>query len=225
MQCRTLFKYLRSALAFGVLLAGSAFAEMVYNRGNTVEPESLDPHKTSTVGEAHILRDLFEGLVMPDARGDLIPGAAESWTVSDDGTVYTFKLRDDAVWSNGDPVTADDFVYSFGRLEDPETGRRIRLDALRHQECRGDQFGQGEARRDRRARRRSEDARNHAQRADAVLPGDADASGGLSGASGHRGEIRRGMDEARQSRLERRLHARRMGAERSRHDRQESEIP
>ena len=92
---------------------------------------------------------------MPDARGDLIPGAAESWTVSDDGTVYTFKLRDDAVWSNGDPVTADDFVYALGRLQNPETGRRIRLDALRHQERRSDQFGKGEAGGDRRARRRS----------------------------------------------------------------------
>ena len=97
---------------------------MVYNRGNTSEPESLDPHKTSTVSEAHILRDLFEGLVMPDARGDLIPGAAESWTISDDGTVYTFKLRDDAVWSNGDPVTAEDFVYSFGRLRESRDRRR-----------------------------------------------------------------------------------------------------
>ncbi len=110
------------ALALTLLVAGSAFAEMVYNRGNMSEPESLDPHKTSTVNEAHILRDLFEGLVMPDARGELIPGAAESWTVSDDGTVYTFKLREDAVWSNGDPVTAEDFVYALGRLENPETG-------------------------------------------------------------------------------------------------------
>ena len=49
-------------------------------------------------------------------KSDLIPGAAESWTVSDDGTVYTFKIRADAVWSNGDPVTAEDFVYSFRRL-------------------------------------------------------------------------------------------------------------
>ena len=63
-------------------------------------------------------------------KANLIPGAAESWTVSDDGTVYTFKLRKDGVWSDGSPVTADDFVYSFRRLEDPATGRRIRLDAL-----------------------------------------------------------------------------------------------
>ncbi len=103
-------------------LASAALAEIVYNRGNSADPESLDPHKTSTVYEAHILRDLFQGLVMQDENAELIPGAAESWTVSDDGLVYTFKLRKDAVWSDGSPVTADDFVYSFRRLETPETG-------------------------------------------------------------------------------------------------------
>jgi len=107
--------------ALAALLSTTAFAEVVYNRGNSADPESLDPHKTSTVYEAHILRDLFQGLVMQDAKAELIPGAAESWTISDDGTVYTFKLREGATWSNGDPVTADDFVYSFQRLQDPAT--------------------------------------------------------------------------------------------------------
>ena len=65
-------------------------------------PESLDPHKTSTIYEADILRELFIGLVAQDAKAELIPGAAESWTVSDDGKVYTFKLRQGANWSNGD---------------------------------------------------------------------------------------------------------------------------
>ncbi len=83
-----------------------AFADVVYNRGSAAEPESVDPHKTSTVYEANILRDLFQGLVMQDEKANLIPGAAESWTVSDDGTVYTFKLRKDGVWSDGSPVTA-----------------------------------------------------------------------------------------------------------------------
>jgi oligopeptide transport system substrate-binding protein len=98
-----------------------SLSEVIYNRGNSADPESLDPHKTSTVYEAHILRDLFEGLVMQDKDANTIPGAAESWTVSDDGTVYTFKLRKDGVWSDGSPVTADDFVYSFRRLLDPAT--------------------------------------------------------------------------------------------------------
>ncbi|MGP2490047.1 peptide ABC transporter substrate-binding protein [Mesorhizobium sp. PUT5] len=100
----------------------AAHAETVYNRGSSAEPESLDPHKTSTVYEAHVLRDLFQGLVMQDVKANLIPGAAESWTVSDDGTVYTFKLRKDGQWSDGSPVTAADFVYAFQRLEDPATG-------------------------------------------------------------------------------------------------------
>ena len=108
------------ALAGGTFYT-PAFAEIVYNRGSAAEPESLDPHKTSTVYEAHVLRDLFQGLVMQDKDANIIPGAAESWTVSDDGTVYTFKLRKDGVWSDGSPVTADDFVYSFHRLEDPAT--------------------------------------------------------------------------------------------------------
>src|SRR5258706_9424816 len=113
-------KSLRSLLLATALVTisySAAFADMIYNRGNSADPESLDPHKTSTVYEAHILRDLFEGLVMQDAKSNLIPGAAESWTISPDGKVYAFKLRADAVWSNGDPVTADDFVYSFRRLQ------------------------------------------------------------------------------------------------------------
>ena len=65
---------------------------------------------------------MFQGLVMQDKDANLIPGAAESWNVSDDGTVYTFKLRANGVWSDGSPVTAEDFVYSFRRLEDPATG-------------------------------------------------------------------------------------------------------
>lgn len=111
-----------AGVALAAMLSGAASAQMVWNRGNSADPESLDPHKTSTVYEAHILRDLFQGLVMQDAKANLIPGAAESWTISDDGTVYTFKMRPGAVWSNGDPVTAEDFVYSFRRLEDPATG-------------------------------------------------------------------------------------------------------
>lgn len=124
-----MLKNLLKATVFAVSLsvAGGAFiapslAETVYNRGNSADPESLDPHKTSTVYEAHILRDLFEGLVMQDQNAEMIPGAAESWTVSDDGTVYTFKLRQGATWSDGSPVTAEDFVYAFRRLEDPATG-------------------------------------------------------------------------------------------------------
>ena len=98
-----------------------AFAEVVFNRGNSADPESLDPHKTSTVYEADILRDLFLGLLTEDAKSEIIPGAAESWTVSPDGKVYTFKLRAGALWSDGSPVTANDFVFSWQRVVDPAT--------------------------------------------------------------------------------------------------------
>jgi oligopeptide transport system substrate-binding protein len=104
-----------------VMGATGAFAEVVFNRGNSADPESLDPHKTSTVYEAHILRDLFLGLTTEDAKAETIPGAAESWTVSPDGKTYTFKLRADGKWSDGSPVTADDYVFSWRRLVDPAT--------------------------------------------------------------------------------------------------------
>jgi oligopeptide transport system substrate-binding protein len=104
-----------------VMTTTGAFAEVVFNRGNSADPESLDPHKTSTVYEAHILRDLFLGLTTDDAKAEVIPGAAESWTISPDGKVYTFKLRAGATWSDGSPVTANDFVFSWQRVVDPAT--------------------------------------------------------------------------------------------------------
>ncbi len=104
-----------------VMTATGAFAEVVFNRGNSADPESLDPHKTSTVYEANILRDLFMGLMVHDAKANVQPGAAESYTVSPDGKVYTFKMRAGATWSDGSPVTADDFVFSWRRIVDPAT--------------------------------------------------------------------------------------------------------
>jgi oligopeptide transport system substrate-binding protein len=109
-------------LLFGNLALASA--EMVYNRGNPGDPETLDPHKTSTVAESDILLDMFEGLVTYDAEARIVPGVADSWRQNADGTTYTFTLRPDARWSNGDPVKASDFVYSFRRLMDPQTGAK-----------------------------------------------------------------------------------------------------
>jgi oligopeptide transport system substrate-binding protein len=114
-------------LAAAVILAGPigkitpAAAEKVLRIANLTEPESLDPHKTSTVQEANILRNLFEGLLVLDPRGNVAPGVAESFSVSEDGLTYTFRLRANAKWSNGEPVTAGDFVYSLRRIEDPKT--------------------------------------------------------------------------------------------------------
>ncbi|ERP95822.1 ABC transporter substrate-binding protein [Labrenzia sp. C1B10] len=122
-----MFKSMRvTALAAALMAATSitAVAEVVYHRGNTADPETLDQHKTSTTYEAHILRDLYEGLVAYGADGQIIPGVASEWKVSDDGKTYTFMLRDDAKWSNGDPVVAGDFVFSLQRIMNPETGAK-----------------------------------------------------------------------------------------------------
>lgn len=114
-----------AALAAGLALPAPARAAApVYRRGNDADPETLDPHKTSTVAEAHILRDLFEGLLTYDNHGAIIPGMAESWTVSDDRLTYRFRLRPDGRWSNGEAVTADDFLFSLRRILDPKTAAK-----------------------------------------------------------------------------------------------------
>ncbi|MDO4434742.1 MAG: ABC transporter substrate-binding protein [Alysiella sp.] len=91
--------------------------EIVINNG--AEPESLDPHKVGGVPESNILRQMFVGLTTTDNDGNTIAGIAEKWETADN-KVWKFTLRD-AKWSNGDPITADDFVYSFRRLTDPAT--------------------------------------------------------------------------------------------------------
>ena len=91
--------------------------EITINNG--AEPESLDPHKIGGVPESNLLRQMLVGLTTTDNDGNTIPGIAEKWE-SADNKVWTFHLRD-AKWSNGDPVTAEDFVYSMRRLTDPAT--------------------------------------------------------------------------------------------------------
>lgn len=82
---------------------------------------SIDPGIVEDVSGAEIVRDLFEGLYNQDADGNLVPGVALSHTVSDDGLIYTFTLRPEAKWSNGEPVVAGDFVYAWQRVADPVT--------------------------------------------------------------------------------------------------------
>jgi oligopeptide transport system substrate-binding protein len=90
-------------------------------RGLTSDPESIDPHKARSTQSGEILRDIGEGLIGYSATGTLVGGVAESWDISADGLTYTFKVREDARWSNGDSLTAKDFVFSLRRLVDPAT--------------------------------------------------------------------------------------------------------
>ncbi len=99
----------------------AASDKVVFRISNGAEPESLDPAKIQGVPEHRIYEALFEGLIIFDPEtADGIPGLAESWTVSEDGKQYTFKLRE-ANWSDGTPITADDVVYSWLRELDPVT--------------------------------------------------------------------------------------------------------
>ncbi len=94
--------------------------DQILHMGNGTEPQGLDPHVVTGVQEFNIIVALLEGLVAEDPKTlEPIPGAAESWTVSDDLKTYVFKMRKGAKWSNGDPVTAQDFVYSWKRLISP----------------------------------------------------------------------------------------------------------
>src|SRR5262249_7755379 len=98
-----------------------ATREGVLLKGNGGDPEELDPHLVFGSTERHIVTALFEGLTAPNPR-DLSPepAVAERWTVSPDGLTYTFFLRPTASWSNGHPVTAQDFLFSFRRILSPK---------------------------------------------------------------------------------------------------------
>lgn len=96
-------------------------AAKILLRGNGPEPDSLDPQKARSV-EAHVvLRDLYECLTSLAKDASTTPGVAKTWDVSSDGRIYTFHLRDNARWSNGDRVTGEDFVFALRRLVDPAT--------------------------------------------------------------------------------------------------------
>ena len=103
----------------------SALEEQILYFGNGTEPKDLDPHTVTGVPESHILMALLEGLVIRHPEGlDPLPGVARSWDISEDGKTYTFYLRDTAVWSNGDPVTASDFVWAWERMLTPSLGSK-----------------------------------------------------------------------------------------------------
>ena len=110
-------------MAAAVLPAAAAVQEITYALAN--EPDGIDPGITNNSFASPILNNVFEGLVTYSTEdGSLIPGEAEDWTISDDGTVYTFTLREGLKWSDGSDHTAKDYVYAMQRILDPNTGAR-----------------------------------------------------------------------------------------------------
>jgi oligopeptide transport system substrate-binding protein len=110
-----------SAIPIGGASGRELAAVQILRKGNGAEPESLDPHRIESVTASNILRDLFEGLTLEAADGRVVPGAAARWDVSGDGLTYTFHMRHNGRWSNGDPVTAGDFEFGLRRSCDPST--------------------------------------------------------------------------------------------------------
>ena len=98
----------------------SGLENQIYHHGNGSEPQGLDPHIVTGVPEHHILISLCEGLTIPNPNPNdmngYMAGTAESWRISDDGKEYIFNINKNAKWSNGEPVTADDFVWSWKRI-------------------------------------------------------------------------------------------------------------
>ncbi len=128
---------MRKLLLHVLIVAGIAFASVgctpsgdaeptekttkVLTRGNGGDPGSLDPALATDIHAFQVLTDLCEGLVTVDASGNVSPGVAIEWQASPDSTTYSFSLRPNARWSNGDRVVAQDFVRAFAHLANPDT--------------------------------------------------------------------------------------------------------
>ncbi|WP_276204978.1 ABC transporter substrate-binding protein [Kushneria phosphatilytica] len=129
------------ALLIGSLLLSTAVQATTLRIDNEGEPGSLDPQQSNNLWDSRIQRELFDRLVDYSAEGELVPGLAERWEVSDDGLTWTFHLRD-AQWSDGQPITADDAVYSLRRLLSPAMANQNAKSLLPHRQCPGDQYRQ-----------------------------------------------------------------------------------
>jgi oligopeptide transport system substrate-binding protein len=111
-----------SSLLHGCSAAKSPGGQSTLRRALGGEPATLDPGRTEDSFSNSLLIDLYEGLTSESPGGGVIAGVAESWTLDPSGTEYTFHLRADARWSNGEPVRAQDFVASWRRVIDPQFG-------------------------------------------------------------------------------------------------------
>ena len=107
--------------AGGSSTGGEATGSNVLNVMVEVEVASLDPQLATDGTSFEVIADFTDGLMQMDAEGQAVEALAESYEVSEDGCTYTFHIREDANWSNGDPVTANDFVFAWQRAADPAT--------------------------------------------------------------------------------------------------------
>lgn len=127
---KKVFAALLAATLVGTMLAGcgtpgskdggSDSDEKVFRYSTRTEPTTLDPTKANCIPDNELQHAITEGLVR-NTGGEITPGVAESWEVSEDGLTYTFHLNPDAKWSDGEQITAQDFVYGWQRLVDPDT--------------------------------------------------------------------------------------------------------
>jgi oligopeptide transport system substrate-binding protein len=120
MKIKRIFGAAIGASAIALMMSSTAMA-VTLNLHNGGDPRTLDPAKQSGNWEDRPISDCIEGLMTIDAKGEPILGQAKAYEVSEDGLTYTFHLRDDIVWSDGTPVTAQDWVTGLERLENPKT--------------------------------------------------------------------------------------------------------
>jgi len=135
-------------LVVGFTLSTSTGRRADFRFANGNEPKSLDPQLATGEPEHRILTSLFEGLARLDARSlEPVPGVAESWQISADGKTYTFHLRPNARWSDGQPITAQDFCYAWRRLQEPSVGSEYAyiMHMVRYAEAYNTHAGQAEA--------------------------------------------------------------------------------
>ena len=123
MNKRFLFPLMISVL-FSLLLFSCGKESIPLYYDIDTAPINLDPQSASDYSSQLIINSLFEGLLRSGENGEVEPAAAESYTVSGDGLTYRFVLREDGRWSDGTGVTADDFVFAFQRLFDPDTNSK-----------------------------------------------------------------------------------------------------
>jgi oligopeptide transport system substrate-binding protein len=131
------------SIAFIAALGQADAAEKTLRSNFTSDPVTIDPSLTTEISSAQVIINCFEGLMGYDESGKLVPAATESYTVSEDALTYTFKLRKDGVWSNGDPVKASDFVFAWRRVLSPEIAADYATEMYYIKN--GEKFNRGEA--------------------------------------------------------------------------------